>query len=54
MQQFAELVRHGPANEAERLWLLDTHRRRVDAQAVGLVLGLCCAALLAGWSWPSS
>ncbi|WP_435880208.1 MerR family transcriptional regulator [Streptomyces nondiastaticus] len=32
LKQFAELVRRGPGNEAERLQLLDTHRQRVDAQ----------------------
>lgn len=32
LERFAELVRQGPGNEAERLHLLDTHRRRVDAQ----------------------
>ncbi|WP_329124574.1 MerR family transcriptional regulator [Streptomyces sp. NBC_01353] len=32
LKRFAELVRHGPGNEAERLRLLDTHRQRVDAQ----------------------
>lgn len=36
LRQFAELVRHGPGNEAERLQLLDTHRRRVDAQIQAL------------------
>ncbi|MFB6836842.1 MerR family transcriptional regulator [Streptomyces sp. NPDC056361] len=30
--RFADLVRQGPGNEAERLRLLDAHRRRVDAQ----------------------
>lgn len=32
LRRFAELVRYGPGNEAERLELLETHRRRVDAQ----------------------
>ncbi|MFE5327895.1 MerR family transcriptional regulator [Embleya sp. NPDC056575] len=32
LERFAELVRQGPGNEADRLHLLDTHRRRVDAQ----------------------
>ncbi|MEU6844845.1 MerR family transcriptional regulator [Streptomyces sp. NPDC046716] len=32
LQHFAELVRGGPGNEAERLRLLDAHRQRVDAQ----------------------
>ncbi|MBO8185089.1 MerR family transcriptional regulator [Streptomyces spirodelae] len=32
LKQFAELVRQGPGNEAERLELLDVHRQRVDAQ----------------------
>ncbi|MFI8849235.1 MerR family transcriptional regulator [Streptomyces sp. NPDC053499] len=32
LKQFAELVRQGPGNEAERLELLDAHRQRVDAQ----------------------
>ena len=32
LKHFAELVRRGPGNEAERLHLLDTHRQRVDAQ----------------------
>ncbi|HET6710198.1 MerR family transcriptional regulator [Amycolatopsis sp.] len=32
LKQFAELVRHGPGNEAERLQLLEAHQRRVDAQ----------------------
>ncbi|MFV6026694.1 MerR family transcriptional regulator [Streptomyces sp. NPDC056264] len=36
LQRFAELVRHGPGNEAERLRLLDAHRRRVDAQIQAL------------------
>ncbi|MFI5720356.1 MerR family transcriptional regulator [Nocardia sp. NPDC051750] len=30
--RFAELVRHGPGNEAERLRLLDAHQQRVEAQ----------------------
>ncbi|MFD7734835.1 MerR family transcriptional regulator [Kitasatospora phosalacinea] len=30
--RFADLVRRGPGNEAERLSLLDAHRRRVDAR----------------------
>ncbi|MFF5574115.1 MerR family transcriptional regulator [Streptomyces luteogriseus] len=36
LKQFAELVRHGPGNEAERLQLLEAHRRRVDAQIQAL------------------
>ncbi|MEU2022535.1 MerR family transcriptional regulator [Streptomyces sp. NPDC016469] len=36
LKRFAELVRRGPGNEAERLQLLDTHRRRVDAQIAAL------------------
>ncbi|MFI7388472.1 MerR family transcriptional regulator [Streptomyces sp. NPDC049813] len=32
LKHFAELVRQGPGNEAERLRLLDTHQQRVDAQ----------------------
>lgn len=36
LKHFAELVRHGPGNEAERLHLLDTHRQRVDAQIQAL------------------
>lgn len=32
LKLFAELVRHGPGNEAERLRLLDAHQQRVDAQ----------------------
>ncbi|MEU9519636.1 MerR family transcriptional regulator [Streptomyces sp. NPDC048224] len=32
LKRFAELVRRGPGNEAERLRLLDAHRQRVDAQ----------------------
>jgi DNA-binding transcriptional MerR regulator len=36
LRQFAELVRHGPGNEAERLRLLEAHRRRVDAQIQAL------------------
>ncbi|MFF5966767.1 MerR family transcriptional regulator [Streptomyces collinus] len=36
LKQFAELVRHGPGNEAERLRLLEAHRRRVDAQIQAL------------------
>ncbi|WP_052847729.1 MerR family transcriptional regulator [Streptomyces avicenniae] len=32
LKRFAELVRQGPGNEAERLRLLDAHRRRVEAQ----------------------
>ncbi|MET8968704.1 MerR family transcriptional regulator [Streptomyces hydrogenans] len=36
LQHFAELVRHGPGNEAERLRLLDDHRQRVDAQIQAL------------------
>jgi DNA-binding transcriptional MerR regulator len=36
LKDFAELVRQGPGNEAERLHLLDGHRRRVDAQIQAL------------------
>ncbi|MFF8381593.1 MerR family transcriptional regulator [Streptomyces sp. NPDC015661] len=36
LKRFAELVRHGPGNEVERLQLLDTHRQRVDAQIQAL------------------
>ncbi|MEU9124487.1 MerR family transcriptional regulator [Streptomyces sp. NPDC048506] len=36
LKRFAELVRRGPGNEAERLRLLDTHRQRVDAQIEAL------------------
>lgn len=36
LNRFAELVRHGPGNEAERLRLLDAHRQRVDAQIQAL------------------
>ncbi|MFF4407508.1 MerR family transcriptional regulator [Streptomyces sp. NPDC001404] len=36
LKRFAELVRHGPGNEAERLQLLDAHRQRVDAQITAL------------------
>ncbi|WP_206793008.1 MerR family transcriptional regulator [Amycolatopsis sp. MtRt-6] len=36
LKQFAELVRQGPGNEAERLQLLETHQRRVDAQIQAL------------------
>ncbi|MEU3839302.1 MerR family transcriptional regulator [Streptomyces sp. NPDC028635] len=32
LRHFADLVRQGPGNEAERLRLLDAHRQRVDAQ----------------------
>ncbi|CAM3773513.1 MerR family transcriptional regulator [Nocardiopsis rhodophaea] len=32
LKRFAELVRQGPGNEEQRLQLLDTHRRRVEAQ----------------------
>lgn len=32
LKRFAELVRRGPGNEAERLELLDAHQRRVEAQ----------------------
>ncbi|MFE7530790.1 MerR family transcriptional regulator [Kitasatospora sp. NPDC057542] len=30
LRRFAELVRQGPGNEADRLRLLDVHRQRVD------------------------
>lgn len=36
LKHFAELVRRGPGNEAERLQLLDAHRQRVDAQIQAL------------------
>ncbi|OKJ01641.1 MerR family transcriptional regulator [Streptomyces sp. CB01249] len=36
LKRFADLVRQGPGNEAERLHLLDTHRQRVDAQIAAL------------------
>ncbi|MER7466781.1 MerR family transcriptional regulator [Streptomyces sp. NPDC097981] len=36
LRHFAELVRLGPGNEAERLRLLDAHRQRVDAQIQSL------------------
>jgi DNA-binding transcriptional MerR regulator len=36
LKRFAELVRLGPGNEAERLRLLDAHRQRVDAQIQAL------------------
>ncbi|MEV3903816.1 MerR family transcriptional regulator [Mycobacterium sp. NPDC050551] len=32
LKRFADLVRSGPGNEADRLALLDAHRARVDAQ----------------------
>ncbi|MDF2583980.1 MAG: MerR family transcriptional regulator [Mycobacterium sp.] len=44
LRQFAALVRQGPGNEAERLELLDCHRRRVDAQIQALVE---CRAVIA-------
>ena len=37
LRRFAALVRQGPGNEAERLELLDGHRRRVDTQIQALV-----------------
>lgn len=36
LKRFAELVRHGPGNEAERLQLLDAHQQRVEAQIAAL------------------
>ncbi|MFJ6699402.1 MerR family transcriptional regulator [Streptomyces sp. NPDC091272] len=36
LKHFAELVRHGPGNEADRLRLLDAHQHRVDAQIKAL------------------
>ncbi|GHG75130.1 MerR family transcriptional regulator [Streptomyces griseocarneus] len=36
LKRFAELVRQGPGNEAERLRLLDAHRQRVDTQIQAL------------------
>ncbi|WP_438489627.1 MerR family transcriptional regulator [Streptomyces sp. S186] len=36
LRQFAALVRQGPGNEAERLELLDAHRRRVEAKIQAL------------------
>ncbi|GGU42287.1 MerR family transcriptional regulator [Streptomyces coeruleorubidus] len=32
LKRFAELVRQGPGNEAERLQLLDAHQQRVEAR----------------------
>ncbi|MFF7364902.1 MerR family transcriptional regulator [Streptomyces sp. NPDC008125] len=32
LRRFAELVRNGPGNEADRLRLLDAHQRRVEEQ----------------------
>ncbi|MFF8727093.1 MerR family transcriptional regulator [Streptomyces sp. NPDC015171] len=32
LKRFAELVRQGPGNEAERLRLLDAHQQRVEAR----------------------
>ncbi|MCF3172232.1 MerR family transcriptional regulator [Streptomyces sioyaensis] len=39
LKRFAELVRHGPGNEAERLQLLEAHRQRVDDQIRSLLRG---------------
>ncbi|MFE0253339.1 MerR family transcriptional regulator [Streptomyces sp. NPDC059010] len=36
LKRFAELVRQGPGNEAERLEILDTHQQRVEAQIQAL------------------
>lgn len=36
LKRFAELVRHGPGNEEERLRLLDAHQQRVEAQIQAL------------------
>ncbi|MER7010827.1 MerR family transcriptional regulator [Saccharopolyspora sp. NPDC000359] len=36
LKRFADLVRRGPGNEAERLRLLDDHRQRVEAQIEAL------------------
>ncbi|MFC8142833.1 MerR family transcriptional regulator [Streptomyces paradoxus] len=36
LKRFAELVRQGPGNEAERLKLLDAHQQRVEAQIQAL------------------
>lgn len=36
LKRFAELVRRGPGNETERLQLLDSHQRRVEAQIQAL------------------
>ncbi|MFJ4526396.1 MerR family transcriptional regulator [Streptomyces sp. NPDC088810] len=36
LKQFAELVRHGPGNETERLRLLHTHLNRVEEQIKAL------------------
>jgi DNA-binding transcriptional MerR regulator len=36
LKRFAELVRQGPGNEAERLHLLDAHRQRVESQIQAL------------------
>ncbi|CAN5530502.1 MerR family transcriptional regulator [soil metagenome] len=36
LKRFAELVRDGPGNEAQRLEILDHHRRRIDTQIQAL------------------
>ncbi|MFA7761144.1 MerR family transcriptional regulator [Streptomyces sp. NRRL S-448] len=36
LKRFAELVRHGPGNEVERLRLLDVHRQRVEERIQAL------------------
>lgn len=45
IRRFAELVKAGPGNEAERLALLRTHRCRVERQVAELN---DCLALIAG------
>lgn len=36
LQRFADFIRQGPGNEAERLRLLDAHRARVEKQIAAL------------------
>ncbi|MFE6085768.1 MerR family transcriptional regulator [Streptomyces virginiae] len=45
LKRFAELVRQGPGNEAERLALLDVHRRRVEERIQALEE---CRSVIAG------
>ncbi|MFI8500561.1 MerR family DNA-binding protein [Streptomyces sp. NPDC085524] len=45
LKYFAELVRRGPGNEAERLRLLETHQQRVDARIRALEE---CRSVIAG------
>ncbi|MFD8636752.1 MerR family transcriptional regulator [Streptomyces sp. NPDC059533] len=45
LKYFAELVRRGPGNEAERLRLLETHQERVDARIRALEK---CRSVIAG------